>query len=47
MQMKTHSGVINNIQVQQTKEGSGYENKACFVFQQDDYKVSKIAVVNE
>ena len=47
MEMKTHSGVINNIQLQQTKEGSGYENKACFVFQQDDYKVSKIAEVNE
>ncbi len=47
LNQKPSRGTINNIIVQLTKEGSGFENKACFIFQQDDYKVSKVAEVNE
>jgi hypothetical protein len=47
LNQKPTRGTINNIIVQLTKEGSGFENKACFIFQQDDYKISKVAEVNE
>lgn len=47
LNQKPSRGAINNIVIQLTKEGSGFENKACFIFQQDDYKVSKVAEVNE
>ena len=47
MNQKPTKGTINNIILQRTKEGSGFENKACFIFQQDDYKVSKVAEIND
>lgn len=40
-------GVINNIKLINTIEGSGKENSACFIFKQVDFKTIKIAEVNE
>jgi hypothetical protein len=40
-------GVINHFQMRETLEGSGKENEACFVFKQSNFKIQKIAEVNE
>ena len=45
--IKPDQGVINHFQIIESLEGSGQENTACFVFKQNDFKVVKIAEVNE
>lgn len=40
-------GVINHFQMRETLEGSGKENEGCFVFKQSNFKIQKIAEVNE
>jgi len=40
-------GVINHFQLKDTLEGSGKENEACFVFKQSNFKIQKLAEVNE
>ncbi len=45
--LKPELGVINHFQLIESLEGSGKENAACFVFKQNDFKVLKIAEVNE
>jgi LysM repeat protein/ABC-type branched-subunit amino acid transport system substrate-binding protein len=40
-------GVINHFQMKETLEGNGKENEACFIFKQINFKVQKIAEVNE
>jgi hypothetical protein len=45
--VKSEQGVINHFQIIESLEGSGKENAACFVFKQNDFKVVKIAEVNE
>lgn len=39
-------GVMNHLNVVQTKEGSGFENKACFIFKQEDFEILKVGEIN-
>jgi LysM repeat protein len=44
---KPEEGVMNNIRLVSTGSGSGYENKTCYILQQVDYEIIKVAEVHE
>lgn len=40
-------GVMNNLNMQSTANGSGFENKTCFILKQEDYESKQITIINE
>jgi LysM repeat protein len=47
MEQQTSDGVMNIIKPSAILENSGFENEACFILKQDDYKIVKVGEIND
>lgn len=39
------AGIMNSIEIQNSKDGNGQENKACFILKQEDYEIVKMDLI--
>jgi LysM repeat protein len=47
LNIKNTSGVMNRISVKNVGNGSGFENKSCFILKQENYEMIQVGFVNE
>lgn len=47
MGQNPQDGIMNSIQIQNSKDGNGQENKACFILKQEDYEIVKMDLIYE